>query len=294
MKKFVFVILHYYVIEETIQCVNSIRDIINNKNYEIVIVDNGSKNNTGNELLKKYKKEKNIHVILSEKNLGFANGNNIGFKYAKDNLKPDFIIMINSDVYMLQSNFLDLIDKEYEKSSFAVLGPRIIIPNNRVCDYIDEFPSLKFLKKRRFYTRLLYFYNKIYIRKVYLFYIRIKEKIKKKIVKQKIIDTSVRKENVLLHGCSLIFSKKYIDLFDGIDDRTFLYYEEFLLYLRLRKSNLLSVYNPYLIVYHNESSSTNKVNSKKRKKFDFVLKNELKSINIVIDDIKNGDIYGQE
>lgn len=286
MKKYVFLILHYYAIDETIKCVENIRKFVRNQDFEIVIVDNGSKNNTGLELEKKYKNEKDIHLILSSENLGFARGNNLGFKYAKDNLNPDFIIMINSDVYMIQYNFCDLISNEYANSKFSVLGPRIILPGNRICDYMDELPNLTFLKKRRIRTKMFRFFNKIYLRKIYGVYEILKIKYLTKLKKIKTVDTSIRKENVVLNGAALIFSKDYINLFDGIDDRTFLYYEEFLLYLRLQNNNLKSVYNPYIMVYHNENSSTNKSKSNKRKKFDFVLSNELESLNIVIKDME--------
>ena len=54
MKKIVFLILHYINITETQKCVETIKKIIEYKNYEIVIVDNGSKNDTGEYLKNKY------------------------------------------------------------------------------------------------------------------------------------------------------------------------------------------------------------------------------------------------
>lgn len=284
MKKMVFLILHYMNINETYKCVDSIKKMISFKNYEIVIVDNGSKNKTGEKLKTKYQKENNVHVILSEDNLGFARGNNIGFKYAKETLKADFIIMINSDIYMLQSNFCNLIEEEFESSNFAVLGPRILINNNRVCDYIDKMPSLEFLKKRRKRTYRFLIFNKLNLSKMYIIMAEI---IKRFFSKQKKVDTSIRKEDVLLHGCCLIFSREYIDVYDGLDERTFLYYEEFLLYLRLKKQKLKSVYNPYLMVYHNEGSSTSEKYKNQKKKIEFVLKHEIKSLNILIDELEN-------
>lgn len=284
MKKMVFLILHYINITETYKCVDSIKKMISYKNYEIVIVDNGSKNGTGEKIKFKYKKEKNIHVLLSEDNLGFARGNNIGFRYAKETLEADFIIMINSDIYMLQSNFCDLIEEEFNVSNFAVLGPRILINNNRVCDYIDRMPSIEFLKKRKKSTYRFLFFNKLNLSKLYII---MNEIIKRFFSKQKKIDTSIKKEDVLLHGCCLIFSREYINVYDGLDERTFLYYEEFLLYLRLKKLKLKSVYNPYLMVYHSEGASTNQKCKNKKKKIEFVLKNEIKSLNILIKELES-------
>lgn len=289
MKKMVFLILHYINIEETFRCVDSIEKQIDYDNYEIVIVDNGSNNGTGTQLKNKYKSNKKIHIILSKENLGFAKGNNIGFKYAKEELKADYIIMINSDVYMVQNNFCDLIESEYNDSNFAVLGPRILLKNNRICDYIDKLPSIEFLKKRKRRLRRFLFFNKIYLEFLYTLFYRIKLKFFSTL---EVVDTSIKKEDAMINGCCIIFSKNYIDKFDGLDDRTFLYYEEFLLYMKIKKNNLKSVYNPYLFVFHNESSSTNKNVLSKRKKINFILKNELASIDIVINDFKeNQHIY---
>lgn len=61
--------------EETINCVSSIRKNIDTSNYHIIVVDNASPNKTGFQL-KKYGDDSTVTVLLSEKNLGFANGNN--------------------------------------------------------------------------------------------------------------------------------------------------------------------------------------------------------------------------
>ena len=63
-----FVVLHYIAIEDTIECINSIINHIDTDNYEIVVVDNASPNNTGNDLLKKYKNHEKVSVILNNKN----------------------------------------------------------------------------------------------------------------------------------------------------------------------------------------------------------------------------------
>ncbi len=64
---FTFSILHYKAINDTIEC---------------------------------------IEYIKNNKNIGFAAANNLGYKYAKDVLKSDFIAVINNDaVVELKVNF---------------------------------------------------------------------------------------------------------------------------------------------------------------------------------------------
>ena len=129
--KFNFVILHYLTIEDTTNCIESIRNKCCNYEYKIIVIDNASPNNSGKTLEKLYKKDKDIKVIINKENLGFAKGNNIGFKIAKQE-GADFIILCNNDTELIQENFLELIIQEYEKSSFAVLGPKIILKDGEM------------------------------------------------------------------------------------------------------------------------------------------------------------------
>ncbi|MGI8952110.1 MAG: glycosyltransferase family 2 protein [Chitinophagaceae bacterium] len=60
------------------------------KNIEVIVVDNASKENPSQKLKQAYK---DVKIILSEKNLGFAGGNNLGIKQAKG----DYLFFVNND-----------------------------------------------------------------------------------------------------------------------------------------------------------------------------------------------------
>ena len=126
MNKICFVILHYIVIDDTIECIESIFNNIKYENYNIVVVDNKSPNSSGKILKDKYKKNDRVTVILNNENSGFAKGNNIGYKYAKAILKAQFIILINNDTIIKQNDFIDKIINTYEETKFYVLSPNII------------------------------------------------------------------------------------------------------------------------------------------------------------------------
>ena len=80
-----FVILHYKNIQDTLECIASIKKQ-QNKDYSIIVVDNGTL--TKNEL-KQLKKETS-DIICNQENLGFAKGNNLGCSYARKKYQPDF------------------------------------------------------------------------------------------------------------------------------------------------------------------------------------------------------------
>ena len=86
----VFVVLHYLSFEMTMECVDAlIKLYVETHKIKIIIVDNGSLNGSGEQLLKQYEKNSACEVILNEENVGFANGNNIGYAYAKKMYSPD-------------------------------------------------------------------------------------------------------------------------------------------------------------------------------------------------------------
>lgn len=293
MKKynFVFVILHYIEINETINFINSIKNLYTDKNINlgIVIVDNNSPNNTGAILKKKYSSTKNIHVILNDKNLGFAKGQNIGFKFAKDNLNPDFIALCNNDILMIQKDFFEIIISEYEKEHYSLIGPKIL-NNDSIQAYSPILKDERVLKKELLKYRILYcmyFLRIDFIRKIYL-------KIKFLIFKNRNdirnkYDFDKKKKNVCLQGSFMIFSKLYIDRFDGINDKTFFYKEEQFIARRLFKNNMISIYEPKLYVRHNNGISTASLNKNERKKNIFIYKNQIYSIKQLLKSIRSND-----
>lgn len=291
-KKYCFIILHYLTIDDTKRCVESINTLFENYNYNIVIVDNASSNGTGKVLEEEYSNNSKIRIISSKVNLGFARGNNLGFKYAKQELNPDYIIMINNDTFFEQKDFLDVVDKTFSLYNFALMGPKIILKDNSVHHMNEKLRTVSELEKGIRKLKLNRFLNKIYLlsffRKIKSFF---KNNNQVSSSNPDIYDVNV-KVNVIIHGCCFIFSRKYIDKFDGLPDRTFLYCEEDLLFIRLIQNNLSSVYNPQAEIRHNEDSSTDALTKNNRKKNEFVFKNLLLSDKILLEETKKlGDDY---
>ncbi len=295
MDKIGFVVLHYMLIEDTIQCIESIQKRIDTKNYCIVIVDNASPNNTGVRLMDTYSMSSEVTVLLNMKNEGFARGNNVGIQYAREVLHCKYVVVLNNDTYLIQDDFYKVITEEYEYSHFAILGPRIDSPNEyEICNPMRFEPynrdEIAKLKKRlvcliilnylglenTFFSLKKWFEAKFYKQRD----IRRKAKWKKeyKILKAK---QYKRHENVQLNGCCFVLSDLFFEVFQGLDTRTFMYFEEAILYEQMIKTKLLTVYNPKLRIYHKESASTDAVYKTKRKIRKFTYKNCLASLKIL-------------
>lgn len=287
-----FVILHYNAIKETIDCVNSIVENIDTDDFKIVIVDNKSLNGTGKELDEKYKEHDKVKVILNDVNAGFARGNNLGYQYMVKNYDPDFICVMNNDTLVIQKDFLKIICDEYEKSKFGVLGPRIILKDGSDNRLYVKFPTLDFLKDEYKLQRRELFLMKYHLDHFVTAFKMARNYLYKLLGKKRpsryggiftLEGVDKRHEHLVLHGCCLIFSRRYMDIYeDAFCPDTFVYREEELLYLRGKKSKLPMIYNPELLIKHLEDVATETVMKKPRKKIMFQKKHESDSIKILI------------
>lgn len=278
-----FVILHYKTDEQTQNCVNSIIENISCE-YTITIVDNFSNNGSIEKLEKIYDKNKKIKIIKSKENLGFARGNNLGIEWINNNFEAKFIAVINNDTKLLNNKFYELVEQEYENSKFAVMGPKIILLNKEINPICNQDISLKRIKNRERFLRKQIIIRTLHLEKLYEIAKKIRKRKSSK--KENKLDVNNYYKDVILHGCFLIFSKDYFIHYSGFDDRTFLYVEEELLYIRVKKSNLVSVYNPKIEIFHEEDAATNISIPNERKRALFKLKNIYKSNKVLIKELK--------
>lgn len=280
-KDICFLILHYKAIDETITCVESIEKEIDTSNYHIVIVDNGSADGTGQVLENMYSKNEKVIVLLEKENLGFARGNNVGFKYCKYELNADFICALNNDTEIIQNDFFSTVLREYEKSQFGVLGPLIYLPNSDYYKVQYEIPTRKTIERDIRKQKFLSFMNLIGIRNFVWFFVNKRHEMK---VKKKEFDLGIFEyhTNILLNGCCLVFSPKFIEKFDGFDENTFMYREEEFLYFHCMEEDLKMVYNPELKIMHHEDASTDLVYKLSRKKNAFFYKHSIQSMKSIL------------
>ena len=96
------IILNWNKYEETIECLDSLRNITY-PNYNIILVDNGSEGPDVKILGERYGNY--INIIKNDKNYGFAEGCNIGLRYALSNKNPDYVLLLNNDT-IVDPNFL--------------------------------------------------------------------------------------------------------------------------------------------------------------------------------------------
>ena len=275
----VFVILHYCSVNDTLDCVNSIKSNMNTAAYRIIIVDNHSPDDSYAILENEYKDDINIRLVSTSCNLGFAKGNNVGIEIARNEFNPEFIAVMNNDICILQKNPDNIIKNIYMNTPFAVMGPMVLTNDGR---YDSNPKGNHILSKDETYRaikrakRILTF-NRFSLGSAYLKLETLKNNLRKSNKSHGYKKHTQLQHGHILHGCFLVFSREYFKYFKGFDDRTFLYMEEEILYKHVCDKNLEMIYSPELIVFHKEDASTNSLYKKSKEKLDFVIKNNIDS-----------------
>lgn len=115
--KYFSIVLPIYNMEKYIkECIDSIL-MQNYDNYEIIIIDNGSTDNSL-YICKDYEsKNKSIKLVHEDINVGVAEVRNIGMRMAVG----DYIIFIDSDDFWIKNDFLSKINIELKKSNIDIL-----------------------------------------------------------------------------------------------------------------------------------------------------------------------------
>lgn len=278
----VFVILNYMTTIETQNLTKSILALQGDK--RVIIVDNDSPNDAGNILKNYFLNNKQVDVLLTNSNMGFAKGNNIGYKVALK-YNPKFVVILNSDIELIQDDLIAKIDNVYAETKFAVMGPSIVVPETGMkqnpkrmelyskSELINRRHKLKLKLRNKKKLRIRSFFKQFkLLRKAYL-------KSQKNNVENILNNTEVG----ILHGAFVVFSEQFITNFnEPFDNRTFFYFEMEILGIRLKQKGLKSVYSPSVKVLHHQNLSTKKAFKGEYEKTIFQINNMIDSINVCL------------
>jgi len=121
MKKVFVIILNWNRKKDTLECVKSCMKLDSNGfEINIVVVDNASEDGSISAL----RKVKGIILIENKRNLGFAEGNNVGIKHA---LKQggDYILILNNDTVLKKDLLVQLIKSADFHTGGGSFSPKI-------------------------------------------------------------------------------------------------------------------------------------------------------------------------
>ena len=239
------VIFNYMSWKDTLNEAIIVHDLFGFQWSQIIIVDNCSPNESKKELSKK---DIGDYVfIASDKNKGYAAGNNIGLRYAnKKGFKYAWIL--NNDIVICDQSVLDkMLGIMQRDSSIGVINPDILDPNGKVYNRDSK-------RKNLFdFTLGLYSYKN-----------------KGRCVK----DLGGYGYVYRPQGCCMMVDLSKMVKIKFMDEKTFLYCEEFILAERLLKHKWKCACATDVSVIHNHSKTV-------KSAFDkwSIIKIQLKSFN---------------
>ena len=193
-----------------------------NENMEVIVVDNASKNQEADTLAQRYPQ---VKVIKSERNLGFAGGNNLGIRAAQGK----YLFIINNDTVFKDFNIQALIDRLESSPDIAIVCPKIRFAwgNNPI-----QFAG---------YSKL----SRITVRN---YAIGFNEEDHRQY--------ETANATPYAHGAAMLIRRDAIDNIGLMPDCYFLYYEEFDWSMMFSRASFQIWYEPKCTIYHKESQTT--------------------------------------
>lgn len=193
-------------------------------NFNVVIVDNGSVDDSVRVLVEKFP---SVKIIKKEQNLGFACANNSAFRICSD---CDYFVLLNNDMEVTRDWLTEMIALMGSDPKIAAVGPRVIYAEPR--DDMTVINSAGGIVDR--YDRGFDRFEGCEDGKQY--------------------DTI--DEVDFVSGGAMVLRKSAVDEVDGFDERMFFYYEDVDLCLRLRKNGWKIVYDGRKKVVHDHMGTS--------------------------------------
>ena len=245
MQKVSLVILNYKGKENTLACLDSLKDnfLPESIKLDIIVVDNASKDNLFVALKTKYP---NVVFIENKNNLGFAEGNNVGIKYATEH-GTDFVLILNNDTIVDKNLIRELLEVAETNEKIGIVVPKIYFAHG------FEFHKDRYSKKdlgRVFW----YAGGEMDWKNVIGFHRGVDE------VDRGQYDRIEKTD--FASGCCMLVKREVFEKVGFFDEKFFLYYEDSDLCERIRRAGYSMMYSPKAILWHKNAGSAGGSGSK--------------------------------
>lgn len=209
-------------------CVEALKKSKTNFDFEIIVCDNAS---TDDSLayLKKAAKADEIRLVEPGKNLGYGSGHN----YAAKRAKGKYILILNTDITVEENTLQKLMDYLEKHKDVGMIGPKLMYHNGVIQQSCRRNAGLFDL-----------FIKRSFLKKIWPFKKRYQQYIMEDFRHNK------TQEVDLITGAFMMMPKKLFDEVKGFDERYFLFMEDFDLCRKVHKAGYKVVYYPEAVATH--------------------------------------------
>ena len=116
-------------------CLNSIRKTAGSSVHEVIVVDNSSKDGSPEMVAAEFP---DVILVRSDKNLGFARGNNVAIQRASGS----YLALVNSDVLLHADCFQQLEKYLDEHPDVGLVGPKVFGRDGNVQHTCRRLPTV--------------------------------------------------------------------------------------------------------------------------------------------------------
>ena len=233
------IILNYNGQKDTLECLESVNQVRRFKGLKvnIIVVDNNSSDGSVKAIRNKFPQ---IKVIQNQKNLGFAQGNNIGIRYALKN-NTDYIMLLNNDT-LVEKNFLVQLIKAMEKDNeIGIISPKIY--------FAPGFEFHKDRYKNKDKGRVIWYAGGLLDwQNILASHLGVDEIDNGQY--NKITETS------FVTGCCMLIKREVFNKIGLFNPKYFLYWEDIDLCFRAKKAGFKIFYAPQAKIWHKNASSS--------------------------------------
>jgi GT2 family glycosyltransferase len=216
------VTINWNGLDDTLECLRSL-ETINYRDYEVVVIDNGSKNGDADRIAHRFP---DVQLIRNPENRGFTGGCNQGIDVALAS-SAEYVLLLNNDT-IVTADFLTKLVERYESLPDAgMISPVILYSDRRRIWFAGaevRYGIARHLHKGRLYES---------------------------------IDLGSQPfKTEYVPGTALLVSTALIRRIGVLNDDYFAYYEDLDWCYRARKAGRYSYVEPRAIIYHKKSGST--------------------------------------
>ena len=211
--------INYNGLEDTCALIETIPF---NENMEVIVVDNASENQEAETISQRYPQ---VKVIRSDRNLGFAGGNNLGIQAAQGK----YLFLINNDTVFKAFNIRSLINRMESSPEIGIVCPKIRFAwGNHPIQYTGYTP----LSRVTVRNQAIGFDEEDHGQ----------------------YDSA--HPTPYAHGAAMLISRNALDKVGLMPECYFLYYEELDWSMMFARAGYQIWYEPTCTIYHKESQAT--------------------------------------
>lgn len=223
------IIVNYNVTQLLRSCLQSLQKYIQEIDYEVIVIDNASTDNSWGDLIPEFP---NVYFISSTTNGGFAKANNKAVQMAKG----EYILLLNPDTELEGFYMKELLEFADAQPSFGCLGVRMhdaeghFLPESKrsVPDMFNSFEKL---------------------------FTNFKKNNSKSYYRNDIEENAIAEVDVIT-GAFLLAKKEVYEKIGGLDEAYFMYGEDIDLCYTFLRNGYQNFYYGKVSILHHKGEST--------------------------------------